>query len=95
MGDNSDYIYLTANDPQFEDVRDICNDIAKYISKKDKYEIVIDRTKAVQKAIMNAKKGDVVVLLAKGSEHYIKVKNENVKYDGDLIVAKRALKLKR
>ena len=95
VGDNSDYIYLTANDPQFEDVRDICNDIAKYISKKDKYEIVIDRTKAVQKAIMNAKKGDVVVLLAKGSEHYIKVKNENVKYDGDLIVAKRALKLKR
>ena len=31
VGDNSDYIYLTADNPQFESVTDICNDIAKYI----------------------------------------------------------------
>ena len=33
-----------------------------------------------------------MVLLAKGGEHYIKVKNENVKYEGDLAIAKSALK---
>ena len=92
VGDNSDYIYLTANDPQFEEVQNICLDIAKYINKKDKYEIIVDRKEAVRKAINRSKKGDVVVLLAKGGEHYIKVKNENVKYEGDLAIAKRALK---
>ena len=92
VGDNSDYIYLTANDPQFEEVQDICLDIAKYINKKDKYEIIVDRKEAVRKAINRSKKGDVVVLLAKGGEHYIKVKNENVKYEGDLAIAKSALK---
>lgn len=66
VGDNSDYVYLTANDPQFEEVQDICQDIAKYISKKDKYEIIVDRKEAVKKAIMHSKKGDVIVLLAKG-----------------------------
>ena len=95
VGDNSDYIYLTANDPQFENVQDICNDIAQYITKKDKYEIIVDRKEAVQKAIMNAKKGDVVVLLAKGGEHYIKIKNECVSYEGDLTIAKSVLKKKR
>ena len=66
VGDNSDYIYLTANDPHFEQVQDICLDIAKYIEKKDKYEIIIDRKQAVEKAINESKEGDIVVLLAKG-----------------------------
>ena len=95
VGDNSDYIYLTANDPQFEDVRDICQDIAKFINKKDKYEIITDRKEAVKKAIINSKKGDVVVLLAKGGEQYIKIKNENVKYEGDLTIARNVLNSKK
>lgn len=92
VGDNSDYIYLTANDPQYEEVQDICMDIAKYIDKKDKYEIIVDRKEAVKKAIRTSKKGDVVVLLAKGGEHYIKIKDKNIKYEGDLAIAKNALK---
>ena len=44
---------------------------------------------------MKAKKGDVVVLLAKGGEHYIKIKNECVSYEGDLTIAKSVLKKKR
>ena len=92
VGDNSDYIYLTANDPQFEDVQDICLDIAKYINKKDKYEIIVDRKEAVKTAINFSKKGDIVLLLAKGGENYIKVKDENIKYEGDLKIAKKALK---
>ena len=91
VGSNSDYIYLTANDPQYENVQDICLEIAKYIEKKDKYEIIIDRKEAVSKAIMQSRKGDIVVLLAKGEEHYIKIKDENVKYEGDLAIAKKVL----
>ena len=92
VGENSDYIYLTADNPQFESVKDICMDIAKYIKDKSKFEIVEDRKEAIQKAIMNAKEGDIVVLLAKGGEHYMQINNESIKYEGDLNIAKKVLK---
>ena len=41
-------IYLTADDPQFESVRDICNEMATFISCE--YEIIEDREDAINKA---------------------------------------------
>ena len=93
VGDNSDYIYLTADNPQFESVTDICNDIAKYIKEKDKFEIIENRKLAIEKAIITAKKGDVIVLLAKGGEKYIQVNNQNIEYEGDMKIAKDVLKI--
>ena len=87
VGSNSDYIYLTAEDPQFEEVKDICEDIASYI-EKGKYEIVEDRKEAVEKALTNAEEGDVVVLLAKGEETYQKVRGVFTPYESDLSLAK-------
>ena len=94
VGDNSDYIYLTSDNPQFESVRDICLEIAKYIREKDKFEIIENRKDAITKAILNAKEGDIVVLLAKGGEKYIQINNVNVEYEGDMEIAKEVLKLK-
>ena len=94
VGDNSDYIYLTSDNPQFESVRDICMEIAKYIKDKDKFEIIENRKEAITKAIMNANEGDIVVLLAKGGEKYIQINNVNVEYEGDMEIAKEVLKLK-
>ncbi len=94
VGKNSDYIYLTAEDPQFEEVSAICLDIAAYIPSKTKYEIVEDRKEAVEKAINSASKGDVIVLLAKGEEDYQKVKGVFTPYESDLKIAKRLLEIK-
>ena len=94
VGDNSDYIYLTSDNPQFESVRDICLEIAKYIKEKDKFEIIENRKEAITKAILNANEGDIVVLLAKGGEKYIQINNVNVEYEGDMEIAKEVLKLK-
>lgn len=91
VGDNSDYIYLTAEDPQFEDVKDICMEINEYIEENTKCEIIEDRKDAVEKAINNAEKGDVIVLLAKGAETYQKVKGLFVPYESDLAITKRML----
>lgn len=44
---------------------------------------------------MNAKEGDIVVLLAKGGENYMQINNKNIEYEGDLTIAKSALKRKR
>ena len=94
VGDNSDYIYLTSDNPQFESVKDICLEIAKYIKEKDKFEIIENRKEAITKAIFNANEGDIVVLLAKSGEKYIQVNNVNVEYEGDMEIAKQVLKLK-
>lgn len=93
VGGNSDYVYLTAVDPQYEKVEDICKDIALYIEDKNKYEIITDRKTAVEKALTSAKPGDVVVLVGKGEEEYQKVNGICEKYESDLAIAKRLLKI--
>lgn len=93
VGGNSDYVYLTSVDPQFEDPEDICKDIALYINNKNKYEIIPDRKTAVEKAILNAKPGDVLVLVGKGEEEYQKVNGVSQKYESDLAIVKRMLKI--
>ena len=48
-------MYLTAEDPQFEDVREICQEIASYLKPYNTpYEIIEDRAQAVEKAITTA-----------------------------------------
>ncbi|MCL1794073.1 MAG: UDP-N-acetylmuramoyl-L-alanyl-D-glutamate--2,6-diaminopimelate ligase [Oscillospiraceae bacterium] len=90
VGKNSDYVYLTAEDPQFEDVEAICAEIAGHMPNTN-YEIISDRGEAVKKAIKSAKPGDVVALLAKGGENYQKVKGEYEFYESDLEIAKNIL----
>lgn len=88
----ADYMYLTAEDPQFEDVRKICNDIASYLEPYGTpYEIIEDRAEAVEKSLMTAKKGDVIILAAKGEEVYQKVEGKYVPYESDLAIAKRCM----
>ena len=49
-GQNADYLYLTAEDPQFEDVRSICEEIASFVKPYGTpYEIIEDRAQAVEK----------------------------------------------
>lgn len=91
VGKNSDFVYLTAEDPQFETVTSICQEIATYIDCQ--YEIIEDRKVAVEKAIGEAKTGDVIVLLAKGEETYQKVKGIFEPYESDLAIAKRLLNI--
>lgn len=91
-GQNADYLYLTAEDPQFEDVRSICEEIASFVKPYGTpYEIIEDRAQAVEKDITTAQKGDVIVLAAKGEEVYQKVRGEYVYYESDLAIAKRLL----
>ena len=71
MGDASnkysDKIILTEEDFRTEDLQEICRAISRKIDK-NKYEIIINRTEAIKKAISIAKKDDVVVITGKGHE---------------------------
>lgn len=92
VGGNSDYIYLTAVDPQYEDVVHICEDIVQYIECGTPYEIVPDRKKAIQRAVGAAAPGDVVVLIGKGEEEYQKVNGISEKYESDIAIARELMR---
>jgi UDP-N-acetylmuramoyl-L-alanyl-D-glutamate--2,6-diaminopimelate ligase len=63
-------IFLTDEDPYDENPRAIVEKMAKAISIP-KYEIIMDRRKAIRAALKEAKKDDVVLLTGKGTDPYI------------------------
>lgn len=91
-GKYADYIYLTAEDPGDYTVKDISEEIATYIEKyHTNYEIIEDREKAIEKAINELTKDDVLALLGKGDEPYQIVKNEYIPYETDKVIVEKEL----
>lgn len=70
-----DLIFLTNEDPFDEDPVAIVEQIREGIlaEKSIPVERYMDRKEAITRAINKAKKGDVVVVTGKGSEHFIRV----------------------
>lgn len=75
----SDYVYLTSDDPRFEDPQDICRQMLESTNNTN-YEIIIDRSKAIEKAILNAKENELIMCLGKGVDPYQKVKDYDEYY---------------
>ena len=94
-GRNSDYIFLTADDPGYEKVLDICDEIAKYVKNyTDNYEIIEDREEAVKKAFKMAfdmNDDSIILLLGKGREKTQKAGNKIVEYKSDVEIAKEMI----
>ncbi len=84
-------VILTDEDPYNDDPKEIVEDMAKYFKEK-KPEIIMDRRKAIAKAISIAKKGDVVIISGKGSDPYIMRKNGQKEKWSDADVAREELK---
>lgn len=100
MGDVSgrlaDYTILSADDPDYEDVVQISQEIAAHISAVGgSYEMIPDRTHAVEKAILEAHDGDLIVLAGKGIETHQRVRGSYEEYPGDLSLAKKFLKIRK
>ena len=54
--------------------------------KNNNYEIIINRKKAIEKALNVAQKDDLVLILGKGIDNYMAIKNKHLKYnDYDVI----------
>ena len=89
--DNASYVIFTYEDPRSEDPKDIIDDLTREVmDKQDKFEIVIDRKEAIQRAIEIAEKGDMVLILGKGNETYETLKDGKI-YFNDIEEAKNAL----
>ena len=75
----SDVCVVTTDNPRFESGEDIVCAISEGVDKK-KCIKQPDRVKAVITALLQAKKGDIVVLCGKGRENYQDVKGNKIPY---------------
>ena len=72
--DIADYIYFTSEDPRNENPLTIINDLISG-TKKNNYEVVVDRKVAIKKAIMEAATQDTIIITGKGNDNYFEVDN--------------------
>ena len=80
-GELADLSIITSDDPNFEDPQSICEEIAGYCKAKGgEYVIIPDRAEAIEYAIMNARKGDIIILAGKGHEETMKINGENLPF---------------
>ena len=66
----ADVIYVTSDNPRFEDPKLIIGDILKGFVESTKVQVVDNREEAITKAITQATGNDIVLLAGKGHEDY-------------------------
>jgi UDP-N-acetylmuramoyl-L-alanyl-D-glutamate--2,6-diaminopimelate ligase len=87
----SDVVILTSDNPRTEDPLRILEDVEKGMRETAKpYEKIADRREAIERAIMEARTGDLVVIAGKGHEDYQIIGQETFHFD-DQEVAREAL----
>jgi UDP-N-acetylmuramoyl-L-alanyl-D-glutamate--2,6-diaminopimelate ligase len=93
-GNLSDLVVLTSDNPRSEDPLRIINDVVVGVQKtKARYVIEPDRAVAVERAIGEARSGDIVLLAGKGHETYQVLRDRTIDFD-DREVARRLLRLR-
>lgn len=82
-----DLTIVSTDDPQFEDPAEIAKEVASYIEEiGGRYEIVIDRAEAIRYALQHAQNGNIILLLGKGHEEFMKVKGESIPFSERKVV---------
>ena len=80
---NSDIAIFTMDDPRYEDVDDIIDEM---VGDNKDYIRVVNREEAINYALSIAGKNDVVLILGKGRDNYMAIGDKKVKYnDYDVI----------
>ena len=67
--ENSDFVFVTSDNPRTEPPEKIIDEIVQGISTKNYYRIT-DRKLAIKSALYSAKAGDTVLVAGKGHEKY-------------------------
>jgi len=89
----SDHVIITSDNPRTEDPAAIIKDMTEALPAGEQYklQIEIQRRDAIQKAISQAKAGDVVLIAGKGHEDYQIIGQEKLPFS-DYLVAQEFLK---
>lgn len=85
-------VIITDDNPAFEDSAEIARRIASYLEERHcDYLIEYDRAKAIELAVIRARRGDIILIAGKGREKFQRIKGVVYPYEGDISAAKRAL----
>lgn len=87
---HADVTILTSDNPRSEDPAEIIEQILQGMPVGSVVMVEPDRKKAIQMAVSQASKGDVVVIAGKGHEQYQEVQGEKLAFD-DVAVARQSL----
>lgn len=88
--DYSTKVIFTMDDPRYEKVKDIVNQMLQEVNK-DNFIYIKNRKKAIKKAINISKENDTILILGKGTDNYMAIKNKYKKYN-DLNIIKKYTK---
>ncbi len=82
---NADYVIFTMDDPRYESVDDIIDQMIGD-EKTNNYSRIINREDAINYALDMAKEGDLVLILGKGRDNYMAIEDRKDPYcDYDVI----------
>lgn len=88
-----DRIIITSDDPDKERAEDICETMQSAVNDPDvQSSIIVDRQQAVETAIAEAQAHDgfdVILVVGKGEEQWIKVDGKHAPYEGDTHIVTR------
>jgi len=88
----SDSVIVTNDNPRSEDPRKIVRDIEKGFKMRGKsYDIILDRSNAIAKALEKAGEDDIVLIAGKGHEEMQIMRNRQVPFN-DRAVAEKLLR---
>ena len=86
----ADRLYLTSDNPRSEEPGAIVDDMLDGIPNGARHVVELDRRLAIERAIAEARAGDVVLVAGKGHETYQIVGEQTLPFD-DAAVAREAL----
>ncbi|MCT4642508.1 MAG: UDP-N-acetylmuramoyl-L-alanyl-D-glutamate--2,6-diaminopimelate ligase [Bacteriovoracaceae bacterium] len=81
----SDYVYVTSDNPRFEEPEQILADIKSGIKNYNNFEVIQDRTEAILKCLSN-NKDSIIVIAGKGNENYMDVKGKKYPYSDERVI---------
>jgi UDP-N-acetylmuramoyl-L-alanyl-D-glutamate--2,6-diaminopimelate ligase len=84
---NSDYVIVTSDNPRTESRIGIVNDILSGIPSGSPVEVIPDRRAAIIKGILEAKRGDLVLIAGKGHETYQIIGTQKIEFDERKIIS--------
>jgi UDP-N-acetylmuramoyl-L-alanyl-D-glutamate--2,6-diaminopimelate ligase len=86
---NSDYIFITSDNPRSEDPIKIMMEIEEGLveSNNGNYELDVLRESAIKKAISMASSDDIVLIAGKGHENYQILKDKTIPFDDKLVAS--------
>lgn len=88
----ADFVYITEQDNAAEDVIKICNELQSYLDDEIPSVIIKDREQAIQKALEESNKGDVIFISGRGNRKTLCVSEDKMKLFHDSDIVEKCLK---